>query len=254
MLGDVVGEPGRRLLRERLPDHVASDAVDFVVVNGENVAGGAGITAKLHEKLLDSGVDVVTTGDHAFRRRDSYPTYEASDRLLRPANLGARVIGRGVTVVQSRAGVPVAVVNLIGRVFLDPAECPFEAADQALDEIGARARVILVDMHAEATSEKKGMGWHLDGRVSAVVGTHTHVATADEEILPQRTGYVTDLGMTGPHRSVLGRRVDDVLARFRTNMPQRLEVAEEYVRSTGVTIDIDEATGRATAIRRTELS
>jgi metallophosphoesterase (TIGR00282 family) len=238
------------VLRNHLAGFAAERDVDFVIVNGENVAGGSGITPTLLEKLLSYGVDVITTGDHAYRRREIYDAFDKSDRLLRPLNFPSEAVGRGSTVVETGNGLPVGVINLIGRVYLDPAACPFLAAQAEIEAVSKRARLIFVDMHAEATSEKVAMGWFLAGRVTAVLGTHTHVATADETILPGGTAYVTDLGMTGPHASVLGRRVEPVVKRFRTGMPIKFPVAEDDRRATGVIVDADEATGRARAIER----
>jgi metallophosphoesterase (TIGR00282 family) len=249
-LGDVVGEPGRRILRHHLARVVEERDVAFVVANGENVAGGVGITPALLEKLRSYGVDVVTTGDHVYRRREIYEALDSSEHIVRPLNLPVEAVGHGSTVVSARNGVPVGVVNLLGRVYMDPIDCPFAAVERELVRIEKRARVILVDVHAEATSEKVAMGWFLAGRVAAVVGSHTHVPTADERILPGGTAYVTDLGMTGPHESVLGRQVSHVVKRFRTGMPIRFPVAERDRRATGVLVDVDEATGQARAIER----
>jgi metallophosphoesterase (TIGR00282 family) len=248
MLGDVVGEPGRRVLRNHLSGFVAEREVDFVVVNGENVAGGAGITPVLLDKLLASGIDVVTTGDHVYRRREIYEALQGNGRLLRPLNMPRSAVGRGSTVVESRSGARIAVVNLLGRVFMDPAECPFAAIDAEIGKLDAP--VVIVDMHAEATSEKVAMGRYLDGRTTIVAGSHTHIPTADECILPGGTAYITDLGMTGPYDSVLGRRVEPVLKRFRTGMPIRFPVAEGDRRASGILVEANEVTGKATAIER----
>jgi 2',3'-cyclic-nucleotide 2'-phosphodiesterase len=238
------------VLRNHLAGFVAERDVDFVIVNAENVAGGSGITPTLLKKLLSYGIDVITTGDHAYRRREIYDAYETSDRLIRPLNFPPEAVGRGSTVIPTSNGHPVGVISLIGRVFLDPAACPFLAVQAEVDALAKKTRLIFVDMHAEATSEKVAMGWFLAGRVTAVLGTHTHVATADETILPGGTAYITDLGMTGPHHSVLGRRVEPVLKRFRTGMPIKFPVAEDDRRATGVLVDADEATGQAHAIER----
>lgn len=248
--GDVVGRGGRRGVGDVVRRHLARGEVDFVVANGENATGGIGIDPGTAREMLTYGIDVLTSGNHIWAKREIYDYLDASDRLLRPANFAPGVPGRGFGVYTSRGGVSVAVVNLIGRVFMAPADCPFRAADEALSRIGERARVILVDMHAEATSEKVAMGRYLDGRVSAVVGSHTHVPTADWEVLPKGTAYVTDTGMTGPIDSVIGMRTDQVLKRFVDQMPSRFEVGSGAVRVNAMIIDVDEATGRARSIER----
>lgn len=250
-LGDVVGRPGRRAVAVALRRLYATDPYDFVVANAENAARGKGITPKAAEELRDAGVDVLTTGNHVWQHREVLPYLRENPRLLRPINYAPGVPGRGWTVRPTRAGVPVGVVNVIGRVFMGPADCPFRTADAVLAEVGSQARVVLVDMHAEATSEKVAMGRHLDGRVSVVVGTHTHVQTADETILPQGTAYVTDVGMCGPEDSVLGMRSGPVINRFLDQLPVRFEVAEHGpVLIQGLLVEVDDATGRATAVRR----
>ena len=249
-VGDVVGRPGRVALARRLPELVAQYDVDCVVVNAENAAGGSGLTPDLACALLDLGVDVITMGDHVYKHSEIIPFMEESDRILRPANYPPEAPGRGSTVVESRSGVPVAVVSLQGRVFLRPTDCPFKAANRVLAEIGDSARVVLVDIHAEATSEKIAMGWYLDGRVSAVFGTHTHVQTADERVLPCGTGYITDLGMTGPYESVLGRRADRVLSALLTMVPARFDVASRDRRLAGAVFRIDVDSGRALSVER----
>ncbi len=249
-LGDTVGRPGREAIEALVPPLVRERKLDCVIVNGENIAGGSGLTEALAEKLLKVGVDVVTTGDHIWRKQEFADYLKRTKRVLRPYNYAPGAAGIGATVVETARGVPVGVVNLLGRVFMDPADCPFRGADAALKEIGERARVIVVDMHAEATSEKVAMGRYLDGRVSAVVGTHSHVQTADEQVLSGGTAYITDLGMTGPYDSVLGRRVDAVLYRFTTQMYAPFDVAEKDARISGVIVTVDPETGRAKAIER----
>lgn len=223
---------------------------DLVVANAENVAAGRGITPPLAHSLLDRGVDVLTLGNHAFARTSDPDFFDNEPRLLRPANYPPGAPGRGVGVFKTSSGHLVGVVNLLGRSLMDPVDDPFQAAEAAIAQVSSHTASILLDFHAETTSEKAAMGWHLDGRVSAVVGTHTHVATADERILPRGTAFQTDVGMCGPMDSVLGMAVDGVLARFRTALPQRFEVAEGRCVLHGVRIEIDDATGRARTIER----
>jgi metallophosphoesterase (TIGR00282 family) len=249
-IGDIVGEPGRRAVERLVPKMKKRDGIDFVVANGENVAGGSGITPALAEELLDAGVDVITTGDHIWKRKEIVEEIESQDRLLRPANYPQGAPGRGAIVVQSESGVEVGVVNLIGRVFMQAVECPFRTVRSEIDRIKAKARVIIVDIHAEATSEKIALGWYLDGLVSAVIGTHTHVQTADEKILPAGTAFISDAGMTGPFDGVIGRKKEQILSRFITQLPARFEMAEGDIQLHGVIIDIDEKTGRANSIKR----
>ena len=250
-LGDVVGRPGRRALAAFLPRLMARESIQFVIANGENASGGKGIDPRSAEELYESGVDVVTTGNHVWQNRDIIPYMRETDRLLRPLNFARDVPGLGWTVQPARrSDVRVGVLNLIGRVFMPPAECPFRAGAEAVEELRRHTSVIVVDMHAEATSEKVGMGRFLDGKVSAVFGSHTHVQTADEGILPGGTAYLTDAGMCGPEDSVLGVKTEPVLQRFLTQMPARFDVATGTVIVQGGIVDVDEATGRASAIRR----
>ena len=250
-LGDVVGRPGRRAVTRMVPRLIAREGVDFVVANCENASGGKGIDPDSADELIDCGVDVLTSGNHVWQNSNIVPYIQESDRLLRPENFPPGVPGRGWTVRQSpRTKSPVGVLNLIGRVFMGPADCPFNAATHALEAIRKETKVVLVDMHGEATSEKLGMGRFLEGKASAVVGSHTHVQTADEVVLPGGTACLTDAGMCGPIDSILGVRTDQVLRRFLTQMPVRFDVAAGPVVVHGAMIDVDEATGRATAIRR----
>lgn len=250
-LGDVVGRPGRRAVTRLVPRLIAHEGVDFVVANCENASGGKGIDPDSADELIDCGIDVLTSGNHVWQNSSIVPYIQESDRLLRPENFPPGVPGRGWTVRQSpRTKSPVAVLNLIGRVFMGPADCPFNAATHALEAIRKETKVILVDMHGEATSEKLGMGRFLEGKASAVVGSHTHVQTADEVVLPGGTACLTDAGMCGPIDSILGVRTDQVLRRFVTQMPVRFDVAAGPVVAHGAIIDVDEDTGRATAIRR----
>jgi hypothetical protein len=250
-LGDVVGRPGRRALATLLPRLTAREGIQFVVANGENASGGKGIDPRSAEELREAGVDVITTGNHVWQSRDIVPYMRETDRLLRPLNFPRDVPGIGWTVQKAhRSDVRVGVLNLIGRVFMPPAECPFQAGAAAVEELGRHTKLIVVDMHAEATSEKVGMGRFLDGKVSVVVGSHTHVQTADEGILPGGTAYLTDAGMCGPEDSVLGIKTEPVLQRFLTQMPTRFDVATGPVLVQGAVVDVDEATGRASGIRR----
>lgn len=249
--GDVVGRPGRNGLCGAVPVLREKYKADFIVVNGENAASGSGLTPATLEKILSCGVDVVTTGDHIFRNKE-FPEIIHEPRVLRPANYPKSADGKGWG-LYTKDNVRVVVMNLMGRVFMEPLRCPFELADEILSIASNQSKVILVDMHGEATSEKIAMGWHLDGKVSALVGTHTHVQTADERILPGGTAYITDLGMTGPYDSVLGREKIPVLKKFRTAMPARFEVAEGDVRACGVVLKIDTSTGRAQSIERFQM-
>ncbi len=248
--GDVVGMPGREMIRGPLQAYVLEHSIDFVIVNGENAAGGLGISSSIANQFFEWSVDAITTGDHVWRKKDIIQLMRTDVRLLRPANYPSESPGRGWTCIKSLNGEPVGIVNLVGRVFMQPAECPFKAADRAIAELEGQTKVILVDVHAEATSEKIAMGWYLDGRVSAVYGTHTHVQTSDERILPEGTAYITDLGMVGGHESVLGRQVEPVLKKFITNLPAPFDVASGDSRLCAALIIIDTASGKAQAIER----
>jgi hypothetical protein len=225
-LGDVVGEPGRAALSAVLPELIEQHRPDLVVTNGENAAGGLGITERTATQLLDAGSDVITTGNHVFRHRDVYAFLDTSDRIVRPANYMAGNPGHGFTVVE-KDGVRWAIVNLSGNVFLQAAQSPFHVADRVLSDLRGKADLVVVDFHAEATSEKVAMGWHLDGRVLAVVGTHTHVPTADARVLPGGTAYLSDLGMTGARGGVIGVKREQILERFLTQLPVKFETATE---------------------------
>ncbi|MCQ4574762.1 MAG: TIGR00282 family metallophosphoesterase [Candidatus Brocadiales bacterium] len=250
VLGDVVGQPGRDIIENRLPALLKEEKIDFAVANAENAAGGSGITQDAARQLFASGLNVLTTGDHVWKKKEAIPVLETESRILRPANYSPLAKGRGWVVVKTHLGPDIAIINLLGRVFMSPIDCPFRAVDRILKEVSGRAQIIIVDIHAEATSEKVAMGWYLDGRVSAVVGTHTHIQTADERVLPESTAYITDLGMTGPYHSVLGRNKDHVLKFITTQMPTRFEVAKEDVRMSGVIITVDASTGKAEGIKR----
>ena len=238
-IGDIVGAPGRRAVEELLPRVVDHYFIDLVVANGENASGGIGITPQVADQLLSQGIDLLTSGNHIWKYKEILPYLEETDRLLRPANYPPETPGRGFAIVETAAGERAAVLNLEGRVFMNPLECPFRTAEQVLASLPKEVKVILVDMHAEATSEKQAMGWFLDGRVSAVVGTHTHVQTADERVLPGGTGYITDVGMTGPVDSVIGMKKEIILERFLSQRPQPFKVAAQNIQLQGVILKID---------------
>jgi len=252
-IGDIFGRPGRELARRAIGALRKYHGVELVVANVENAAAGFGVTRDLAESLLDDGVDVMTSGNHIWDKKEALDYIQLEPRLLRPANLPAGVPGRGVHVARA-AGEPVAVVNVMGRVFMTPIDDPFAVINRELTALAGEARVVLVDFHAEATSEKLAMGWYLDGRVTAVVGTHTHVQTADERVLPGGTAYITDAGMTGPHDSIIGIETGAALQRFLTGLPARFEAATANPRFNGVVIDADPATGRARTIERLDLT
>jgi len=258
-IGDIFGRPGRTIVKDRLPELVRTHTVDLVIANGENAAAGFGITPQLAEELFELGIDVITTGNHIWDKREIVDYFESENgnphsparRLLRPANYSSGLPGHGVYEGKKK-NVPYAVINLQGRVFMVSNDDPFRVADQLLKEI--KAKVILVDLHAEATSEKVSLGWYLDGRVTAVVGTHTHVPTADERVLPSGTAYITDVGMTGPYDGVIGVKKELVVGRFLNNMPVRFEPSTGDVRLCAVVVDCDETTGHATSIQRVMIS
>jgi metallophosphoesterase (TIGR00282 family) len=254
-IGDIVGRPGRDLLRKHLKALAAAYAVDLVIANGENAAGGAGITRDNAKEIFGAGVDVMTSGNHVWDKREALEFIVDEPRFVRPANYPPGTPGLGSYVALGRNGVKVGVVNVMGRVFLNAIDDPFRAADREIAVVKqAGAQVIFVDMHAETTSEKVALSWYLDGQVAAVVGTHTHVQTADERILPGGTACLTDVGMTGPHDGVIGMDKTAVIARFVTGLPGRFEPATGDPRLHGVTITADPATGRATAIERVALT
>jgi metallophosphoesterase (TIGR00282 family) len=253
-IGDIVGRPGRELVRRGLPALVAHHDIDLVIANVENAAAGFGITPDVADDLFSHGVQVMTGGNHSWDKKEILSYIPERPRLLRPANLPAGAPGRGSVVVRTRRNTPVAVVNVMGRVFMTAIDDPFRVVLAEIASVAPEAKVVFVDFHAEATSEKVAMGWYLDGRVTAVVGTHTHVQTADERVLPQGTAFITDVGMTGPHDSVIGVERSAVIQRFLTGLPQRFETATENPRLHGVVVSADETTGRATAIERVSLS
>lgn len=248
--GDVVGRPGRKAVAIVLRDLRRRGPIDFVIANGENAAGGKGIDPGSAEELQDAGIDVITTGNHVWQNRDIIPYLSQNERVLRPLNFSPGSPGAGWVARRARNGAPVAVVNLIGRVFMGPADCPFRAVESVLPAVRQQAQVVVVDMHAEATSEKVGMGRFLDGRVSAVLGSHTHVQTADDAVLRGGTAVLADAGMCGPEDSILGVRTDRVLERFLSQMPVRFDVAAGPVIVQGALVDVDEASGKASAIQR----
>jgi metallophosphoesterase (TIGR00282 family) len=249
-VGDVVGRPGRRILADQLPRLVDHHRADYVIVNIENAAGGNGITHKVFAELDELPIDCYTTGNHVWDKKDVLDILRQEPRLLRPHNYPAANPGRGVYVGRTPAGIPVATLNLQGRVFMQALDNPFAAAEELLADLEPEVKVVFVDFHADATSEKQAMGWHLDGRASAVIGTHTHVPTADERILPGGTAFLTDVGMTGPYESVIGVRADRVLPRFLYQTPTSFDVAKRDVRLAAVVVEVDEESGKATGIER----
>lgn len=253
LIGDVVGKPGRKIIARALPGLRLREGIDFVVANGENSADGSGITPAIYRALLRSGVDCITLGDHIYRRQEIEQTLRSETNIVKPANYPATAPGLDHAIVHATNGVPVAVISLLGRVFMRPVDCPFAAAERVLAAIPAEVKVRIVDFHAEATSDKQLLGRMLDGRVSAVLGTHTHVATADEAILPGGTAFQCDVGMTGPYESILGRRIDRVMKTTLTFEPTHFDVAENDVRLCGTLVDVDPATGRASHIERVRI-
>lgn len=249
-IGDIFGRPGRELVRHGLDALVADTEADFVIANVENAAGGFGITRDVGDAIAGYGVDAMTSGNHVWDKKEALDYIGAEPRMLRPANYPAGVPGRGAFVAHTAGGRPVGVINVMGRVFMLAIDDPFAVVLKEIEVLRSQARIIVVDFHAEATSEKIAMGWHLDGRVTAVVGTHTHVQTADERILPGGTAFITDVGMTGPCDSIIGTEKQAALSRFRTGLPSRFEPATGDPKLHAVLITADEATGRATGIRR----
>jgi hypothetical protein len=252
LIGDTFARAGRRVIEERLHSLRQQSELDFVVANIENAAAGHSITPRIAEELFAAGVDVMTSGNHIFDKREILQFIEREPRLLRPANYAPGVPGKGRWVGKVR-GLPVAVINLQGRVFMPPSDDPFRGADAQLAALESSVKIILVDMHAETTSEKIAMGRYLDGRVSAVVGTHTHVQTADEQILPGGTAYLTDLGMTGPHDGVIGMQTPIVIERFLKGIAPKMEPSEGQIRMNGLIVDVEEETGRALRVERVSL-
>jgi metallophosphoesterase (TIGR00282 family) len=252
-IGDIVGTPGVNFIRKAVPELIRRERLDLVVANAENAAGGSGLTPRLYRRLRDAGVDLMTLGDHVYKKAEIIDTMQNDDRLCKPANFPLDAPGREVSVCAARDGTPVAVFTVLGRTFMRSVDCPFRAADRVLAALDGKVKVILVDAHAEATADKYLLGHHLKGRVSAVLGTHTHVQTADEHILPGGTAFICDVGMTGPYNSILGRRIDRVLTTTITFVPTAFDVAEGDVRLGGAILEVDAQTGQASAIRRVML-
>jgi metallophosphoesterase (TIGR00282 family) len=250
LIGDIVGKPGRQIVCRALGPLIEREGLDLVIANGENAAGGTGITPAIYRELIGAGVNVITLGDHIYKRGEIIGVLQSEQNIVKPANYPSDAPGREFAVATARNGTQVGVMSLLGRVFMRPVDCPFKAADRVLATLPPDVRVVVLDFHAEATSDKQLMGRHLDGRVSAVLGTHTHVPTADECILPCGTAFQCDVGMTGPYESILGRRIDRVMETTLTFSPTAFDVATGDVRLSGSIVDVDEATGRATAIRR----
>ena len=249
-IGDVVGSPGREATRKLLPELKKELGLDFIIANGENAAGGSGITERVAKELFEAEVDVLTSGDHIWKKREILEIINSEPKILRPLNFPPGAPGQGWGIFKTKGGLEIGIINVQGRVFMEPLECPFRTIIQAQELIYQKTKIIIVDIHAEATSEKVALGWYLNGKVSAVLGTHTHIQTADERILFAGTAYITDVGMTGSHDSVIGRKVEDVLERFLSGIPVRFEVAKENIQLDGVVVDIDEKTGKAKSIVR----
>ena len=249
-IGDIFGRPGRRLIQAKLPDLLREYEIDFCIANIENAAAGFGVTPQIADELLQTGIDVFTSGNHIWDKRPIIPYLAGQPRLLRPFNYPKGVPGTGIFIGETKKGERAGVLNLQGRTFMSPIDCPFTTGLAAVEEMKKETPVIVVDFHAEATSEKQGLGWHLDGRVSAVVGTHTHVLTADERLLPRGTAYITDIGMTGAHDSIIGSEPRLALERMIMQTPNRLEPGAGNLRITGAIVDIDATTGRARCIER----
>ena len=249
-IGDIFASPGRSIVAQNLKKIVAAENIDLSIANAENAAGGFGITPQLAEELFGYGLDVLTTGNHVWDKREIYDYLPRQPRLLRPANYPGDAPGSGVVVARARNGAECAILNLQGRTYMPATDCPFRTADRLLAELPADVKIRFVDFHAELTSEKMAMSWYLDGRVSAIIGTHTHVPTADTRILPNGTAYQTDVGMTGPYRSVIGVDKDIIIEKFLTQMPVRMEAARHGAELHAVIVEVDESTGRASSVRR----
>ena len=249
-IGDIVGKPGRRAVSELLPSLISERGIDLVIANCENAAAGFGVTREVVEELYNNSIDVLTSGNHIWDKREVLEFITDYETLLRPANYPAKVPGTGVLLMPTAAGEYVGVLNLAGRIFMQPIDCPFGTAKSKIAELRKKTKIIIVDIHAEATSEKKALGWYLDGEVSAVLGTHTHVQTADDEILPQGTAYISDVGMTGPFDSVIGIKKDVIIERFLTQIPNKFDVAKGDIRLQAVLLDVDSITGKANSIER----
>jgi metallophosphoesterase (TIGR00282 family) len=252
-IGDIVGRPGRRVVAQKLASLVQEHQIDCVIANAENAAGGSGLTPQIYDKLLRYGVNLITLGDHAYRKKDIIPVLESNSNIVPPANLSPYAAGKEFALYRTGKGPTVAVIPLIGRIFMKPADCPYAKIDSLLSRVQQQAEVVLVEMHAEATSEKVAMGYYLDGKIGCVFGTHTHVVTADERILPKGTAYITDIGMTGSHDSVLGRKSECVIRAFRTQMPYPFEIATGDVRMSAIITTLDSNTKKADRIQRIQV-
>ncbi|HQM45271.1 MAG TPA: TIGR00282 family metallophosphoesterase [Smithellaceae bacterium] len=252
-IGDIIGKPGRRAVKELLPSIVTGHEVDLVIANCENAASGFGVTRDVVEELYEARIDILTSGNHIWDKKEVLEFIDDYETLIRPANYPATAPGRGSVLMPTPGGDYVGVLNLAGRIFMQPMDCPFIAAKEAIARLKTKTNVIIVDIHAEATSEKKALAWYLDGQASAVLGTHTHVQTADNEVLPGGTAYISDAGMTGPFDSVIGIKKDIVIEKFLTQMPNKFDVAKNDVRLQGVILDVDAESGRARSIERISL-
>ncbi len=253
-IGDIVGKAGRKAVREGVPDLVSKLKIDFVIANAENAAGGFGITKSVGEELFSLGIDVLTSGNHIWDKKEAVNYIPKENRLLRPANYPAEVPGAGSIVMKTAAGEKIAILNVSGRVFMNQLDCPFKTAEKELPILKEQTNVIIVDFHAEATSEKSAFGWFLDGTASAVVGTHTHVQTADEKILPKGTAFISDVGMTGPADSIIGVKKEQIINKFLTGIPCRFETARAEPLLSCVVLEINPKTGTSTSIQRLQLT
>lgn len=251
-IGDIVGAPGRRAAKELIPKINKKENIEVVIANSENAAGGSGLTPQIADELFGYGIDVITSGDHIWKRKEIVDVLDSNPYILRPLNYPENVPGRGSCIFKTEDGIRMGVINLVGRVFMEPVDCPFRVGMAKVEKLRKETSIIIVDIHAEATSEKIALSYYFDGLVTAICGTHTHVPTADEKITEKGTAYITDLGMTGPHESVIGRRAEQILTRFITQLPTRFQMAEEDVRLQGVILDIDEKTGKANSIKRVQ--
>ncbi len=249
-IGDIIGSPGRMAVRELLPPLISRKKIDFVIANCENAAAGFGVTRKNVEELFSYQIDVLTSGNHIWNKKEVLEFIGDFERLLRPANYPAAAPGAGSVLIPLKTGEYVGVLNVAGRIFMQPIDCPFAAAKNKVAELREKTNIIIVDIHAEATSEKKALGWYLDGEVSAVLGTHTHVQTADEEVLPQGTAYISDAGMTGPFDSVIGIKKEIIIGKFLNQMPNKFDLAKDDIRMQGVIVNVDTASGKASSIER----
>ena len=249
-IGDIVGEAGRNVVKRFVPALREKHSLDIVVANVENMAGGFGITPETYLEMNQAGIDVMTGGNHTFDKKEGVPVLEEESNIVRPANYPENTPGKGSLIYSNSRGQKLGVINVMGRTFMDPLDCPFRKADELYDELSKHTKVIMIDFHAEATSEKVAMGWHFDGRASFVVGTHTHIQTADERVLPGGTAYLTDAGMSGPYDSVIGVRKEIIIQKFLTKRGKRFETATGDAWLCGAIVEIDESTGHATSIER----